>query len=110
MPYNNPGGIVAASVILEIIAVGCVCLRLMAVKRVGMSFSVSDYLIVSALVCATGLTVMEIYGMLFNFVHHSLFYPIMQSQLHISVRAGCRMGLCNAYLTSSNDDLLSNSP
>ncbi|KAI9666005.1 MAG: hypothetical protein M1821_003940 [Bathelium mastoideum] len=62
MSYDNPGGIIAASIILELIAVTCVGLRFLARRKKGVTPITSDWLILSGLVGATGLTVMEIYG------------------------------------------------
>ena len=60
MRHNSPASIIAASVILEVIAVVCVTLRIYTRywKRL-----VSDWIILAAFVLATGLTVTELYGM-----------------------------------------------
>ena len=64
MAYNSPKGIIAASVILELLAVSCVGLRLLARRKRKAPLIVSNWLILASLICATGLTVTEIYGML----------------------------------------------
>lgn len=63
MKYSNPAGIIAGSVVLEVIAVVCVALRLYIRFWKHERILVSDWLIMVALILATGLTVTEIYGM-----------------------------------------------
>ncbi|KAL9089892.1 MAG: hypothetical protein Q9159_002249 [Coniocarpon cinnabarinum] len=62
MPYNNPKGIIAASVILELISSSCVVARFLARRKQKPSFGIDDWLILASLIGATGLAVMEIYG------------------------------------------------
>lgn len=64
MPYNNPKGIIAESIILEVLAAACVGLRFLARRRRKASLATDDWLIVIALVGATGLTVMQVWGSL----------------------------------------------
>ena len=64
--FNNPGGIIAAAVILEIASVSIVALRLFSSHRREVRFTISDWLILASLVGATGLTAMEIYGIDFH--------------------------------------------
>ncbi|KAI8962345.1 hypothetical protein F5Y11DRAFT_323189 [Daldinia sp. FL1419] len=62
LQYDNPGGIIAGSIILEVIAVLAVGLRFYTRRWKHQSVLVTDWLILVALVFATGLTVIEIYG------------------------------------------------
>ncbi|KAL9057050.1 MAG: hypothetical protein Q9162_002598 [Coniocarpon cinnabarinum] len=62
MPYNNPKGIIAASVILELISSSCVVARFLARRKQKPFFGIDDWLILASLIGATGLAVMEIYG------------------------------------------------
>jgi len=60
--YNSPGGIIAATVITEVLAVTCVVLRFYSRRWRRQKYITSDWLILVALVFGTGLAVMEIYG------------------------------------------------
>lgn len=60
--YNSPGGIIAAAVITEVLAVSCVGLRFYSRRWKRQKITTSDWLILVALVIGTGLAVMEIYG------------------------------------------------
>ena len=62
MPYNSPRGMIAASVILELLAVFCVACRFLSRRKKGVNLATDDWLIFAALIGGTGLTVMEIYG------------------------------------------------
>ncbi|KAF2182285.1 hypothetical protein K469DRAFT_729030 [Zopfia rhizophila CBS 207.26] len=61
MKYDNPGRIIAVSVVLEV-AVTCVALRFYSRRLKKSSTLVSDWLILVALLFATALTVTEIYA------------------------------------------------
>lgn len=61
-PYDSPGGIIAASVVTEILALAAVGLRFYSRRWKRQKYIVSDWLILVALVVGTGLAVMEIYG------------------------------------------------
>jgi len=61
--YNNPGGIIAGTVITEGIAVLCVGLRFYARYSKKQSYITSDWLILVALIMGAGLAFIEIYGM-----------------------------------------------
>ncbi|KAH8882054.1 hypothetical protein GQ53DRAFT_787680 [Thozetella sp. PMI_491] len=69
--YNNPTGVLATSVLLEILAALCVGLRFYSRRRKGQAIMTSDWLILAALIFGTGLAVMEVYGV----VEHALGYP-----------------------------------
>ncbi|KAK3361888.1 hypothetical protein B0T24DRAFT_724336 [Lasiosphaeria ovina] len=60
--YDDPAGLIAASVIMELLAVACVSLRFYSRSWKGQVFIASDWVILVALIFATGLTAMEIYG------------------------------------------------
>ncbi|KAI1093973.1 hypothetical protein F5B19DRAFT_491014 [Rostrohypoxylon terebratum] len=60
--YDNPGGLIAGSVILELIAVLAVGLRFYTRWWKRQRVLVSDWLILVASILATGMTVIEIYG------------------------------------------------
>ncbi|OTA99108.1 hypothetical protein M426DRAFT_95697 [Hypoxylon sp. CI-4A] len=60
--YDNPGGIIAGAVILEVLAILSVGLRFYTRRWKHQSVLVTDWLILAAFVFATGLTVIEIYG------------------------------------------------
>jgi hypothetical protein len=62
MAYDNPSGLIAASLMLELLAVTCVGLRFLSRYRLKGGILISDWLILAAAVFATGLTVLEIYG------------------------------------------------
>lgn len=83
MPYDNPKGLIAASVILEILAITCVGFRFLSRRKTGASFATDDWLILVALVCSSGLTVMEIYGKL------TINPYLLQGLDEILVRYGC---------------------
>lgn len=65
MAYDNPSGIIAASVILQLISILCVALRFYTYRKKGVATSTTDWLILASVIGALGLTVMEIYGMIF---------------------------------------------
>ncbi|KAK0714039.1 hypothetical protein B0T26DRAFT_628011, partial [Lasiosphaeria miniovina] len=60
--YDDPAGLIAASVIMELLAVACVSLRFYSRSWKGQVFIASDWVILVALIFATGLTAMEIYA------------------------------------------------
>ncbi|KAL1867924.1 hypothetical protein Daus18300_006199 [Diaporthe australafricana] len=60
--YDNPGGVIAGSVIMWILTVLCVGLRFGHKLRDNQKYHASDWLILTAWVFGTGLTVLEIYG------------------------------------------------
>lgn len=60
--YNSPGGIIAAAVITQVLAVSAVGLRFYSRRQNGQKFITSDWLILAALLIGAGLAVMEIYG------------------------------------------------
>lgn len=62
MAYDNPRGIIAATVILQLISLTCVGLRLYSGHRRRIPIGASDWLIIAASICAIGLSAMEIYG------------------------------------------------
>ncbi|KAM0308221.1 hypothetical protein ACHAO8_010203 [Botrytis cinerea] len=72
MAYDNPGGIIAAAVILELLAISFVTLRFLSNHRKGINNTATDWLILAALICSTGLTVIQIYGI----SQHALAYPL----------------------------------
>lgn len=63
MAYDNPSGIIAVSVVLELLAITCVGLRFYSRYKTNGLTIASDWIILVALVFGTGLTVLEIYGM-----------------------------------------------
>lgn len=62
MAYDNPSGLIAGSVVMEIVAAICVALRFYSRHWRKAPIIVADWLVLAAFVCGTGLTVMEIYG------------------------------------------------
>lgn len=60
--YDNPGGLIAASVILWVLSTTCVAVRCGHRIREGQRFLASDWLILAGSLFGTGLTVLEIYG------------------------------------------------
>lgn len=66
MAYDNPAGLVAGSVIMQVISALCVGLRIFSRRWQKQSLIVSDWLILVAFVFGLGLTVMEIYGTFYN--------------------------------------------
>ncbi|KAK4206823.1 hypothetical protein QBC37DRAFT_434378 [Rhypophila decipiens] len=70
--YSNPGGIIAATVVTQVIALLAVGLRFYSRRCKRQQFIVSDWLIILALIVGAGLAAIEIYG-----VHKEAFaYPI----------------------------------
>ncbi|KAM7213895.1 hypothetical protein V8F06_010714 [Rhypophila decipiens] len=70
--YSNPGGIIAATVVIQVIALLAVGLRFYSRRCKRQQFIVSDWLIILALIIGAGLAAIEIYG-----VHKEAFaYPI----------------------------------
>ncbi|KAM7203992.1 hypothetical protein V8F33_001963 [Rhypophila sp. PSN 637] len=70
--YSNPGGIIAATVVTQVIALLAVGLRFYSRRCKRQQFIVSDWLIILALIIGAGLASIEIYG-----VHKEAFaYPI----------------------------------
>lgn len=95
MPYNNPKGLIAESVILELLAATCVGLRFLSRRKRRVSFAADDWLMVVALIGATGLTVMQIWG-------RSDFLILDPSLLTV---AGCATGVLGVPLDSSLEDV-----
>jgi hypothetical protein len=62
MAYDNPAGMIAAAVILEIVTIVCIALRFYTRWWKKSQVFTSDWLILAAFICGTGLTVMQIYG------------------------------------------------
>ncbi|KAI8958939.1 hypothetical protein F5Y11DRAFT_334627 [Daldinia sp. FL1419] len=73
--YNNPGGLIAGSVILAVASTFVVGLRFHAKKWRGHPILISDWLILAALVFGIALAVLEIYGVAI----HALGYPLGHS-------------------------------
>lgn len=70
--YDNPGGLIAGSVIMWILTFLCVGLRFGHKLRDNQKYHASDWLILTAWVFGTGLTVLEIYGK--SSAIYALFY------------------------------------
>ncbi|KAI1630546.1 hypothetical protein F4809DRAFT_636478 [Biscogniauxia mediterranea] len=70
--YDNPGGLIAGSVIMEFVSALCVGLRLYLRKRKQQKMIVSDWLILVSFIFATGLTIVEIYGVKVESLGYSL--------------------------------------
>jgi hypothetical protein len=66
MAYDNPAGMIAAAVILEIVTIVCIALRFYTRWWKKSQVFTSDWLILAAFICGTGLTVMQIYGKSFD--------------------------------------------
>jgi hypothetical protein len=60
--YDDPAGLIAACVVLEVLAGACVGLRCYTRKWKGQVVLASDWVMLVAFAFGTGLTVMEIYG------------------------------------------------
>lgn len=60
--YDDPAGIIAGFVVLEILTILCVALRFYSRGWKGQRIITSDWLILAAFIIGTGLTVLEIYG------------------------------------------------
>lgn len=71
--YNNPAGLIVASVILEILTTLGVGLRFYSRRWKRQSILLSDWLILIAWIFGTGLTVLEIYGKII--LHRHIMYP-----------------------------------
>ncbi|KAI0180667.1 hypothetical protein GGR52DRAFT_521182 [Hypoxylon sp. FL1284] len=70
--YDNPAGLIAGSVILELLVILCVGLRFYSKRWKGQRILASDWLILVALVIGTGMTIVEIYGVKVE----ALAYPL----------------------------------
>jgi hypothetical protein len=81
--YDNGGGIIAASVILEIIVLVCVGLRFYTRIWRKTSFIASDWLLLVATILATGLTVLQIYGEITR--HVSFISNMVADIVHVKV-------------------------
>jgi hypothetical protein len=62
MAYDNPPGMITAAVILEITTIACVALRFYTRWWKKSHVFTSDWLVLAAFICGTGLTIMQIYG------------------------------------------------
>lgn len=62
MAYGNPKGIIAGSMVSELLATTCVGLRFYSRYRAKAHVIASDWVILAAVLIGTGLTVLEIYG------------------------------------------------
>jgi hypothetical protein len=62
MAYDNPGGLIVGSVVMEIVAAVCVGLRFYSRHWRKALIIVADWLVLAACICGMGLTAMEIYG------------------------------------------------
>jgi hypothetical protein len=60
--YSSRGGVIASVVVLQLFSSICIGLRFYTRFWRRQSILVSDWLVLAAFVCATGLSVMEIYG------------------------------------------------
>jgi hypothetical protein len=60
--YDDPIGLVAGSVVMEMVAGLCVGLRFYLKYTKRSKLIMSDWLILAALILGTGLTAMELYG------------------------------------------------
>ncbi|KAF2826768.1 hypothetical protein CC86DRAFT_416502 [Ophiobolus disseminans] len=72
MAYDNPDGIIAAAVILEVLTAICVALRLYTRWWKKSKILTAGWLVAAAFVCGTGLTVMQIYGVKIKALAHPL--------------------------------------
>ncbi|KAL0466392.1 hypothetical protein QR685DRAFT_111036 [Neurospora intermedia] len=70
--YDSPGGLIAGSVIMWIVSTLCVGLRFYSKRWKRQGYITADWLILVAAVFATGMTVMEIYGV----KEQALGYPL----------------------------------
>lgn len=64
MPYDNPAGLIAMSVILEVLALASVGLRFLARRKKRAPALTDDWLILAAMIVATGSISIEIRGMI----------------------------------------------
>jgi len=60
--YDNPGGLIAGSVVLQVLTTTCVALRFYTRHWKGQKIIVSDWLVLAAWVFGTMLTVDMLYG------------------------------------------------
>ncbi|KAF2193131.1 hypothetical protein K469DRAFT_693184 [Zopfia rhizophila CBS 207.26] len=72
MRYDNPAGLIAGTVIMELFAATCIGLRFYSRRWKRCPILVTDWLILVAFVFGTGLTVMEIYGVAVKALGHPL--------------------------------------
>lgn len=63
MAYDNPGGLIAATVILQVLVFACLGLRLASRRKLRQRLLVSDWLILAAILFGLGLSIISIYGM-----------------------------------------------
>ncbi len=63
MEYDNPKGIIAGAVLMQVMVVLCVSMRFYTRRWQKSQIMISDWLILAAATCGAGLTVIEIYGM-----------------------------------------------
>jgi len=70
--YDNPAGLIASSVVLEVVVTFCVGLRFYSRRWKRQRVLISDWLVLAAFVFGTALTVVEIYGV----KEEALGYPI----------------------------------
>ncbi|KAI4861914.1 hypothetical protein F4820DRAFT_431981 [Hypoxylon rubiginosum] len=70
--YDDPAGLIAGSVVLELLAIFCVGLRFYSRRWKGQHILTSDWLILIAFIIGTGMTVVEIYGVKVE----ALAYPL----------------------------------
>ncbi|KAF2756406.1 hypothetical protein EJ05DRAFT_64279 [Pseudovirgaria hyperparasitica] len=62
MVYNNPDGIIAATVIVQFLVIGIVCLRILSRRKQEKKRLISDWLILAATLMSMGLAIAQIYG------------------------------------------------
>ena len=63
MAYDNPGGLIAATVILQVLVFACLGLRLASRRKLRQRLLVSDWLILAAILFGLGLSIILIFGM-----------------------------------------------
>lgn len=86
--YHNPAGIIAGSVIMEIFSALCVGLRFYTQLWKQQKILTSDWLVLAAIVLATGLTVVEIYGQCWfcsraSIISTYIWQVLLSKHLHI---------------------------
>jgi hypothetical protein len=87
MAYDNSAGIIAASVILEVLTLACVALRLYTRWWKPSRVLTSDWIILAAFVCGSGLTVMQIYG--------RIFYALLEDYTNDEENRGRNQSSCS---------------
>lgn len=60
--YRSRGGVIASTIVVQLISSICIGLRFYTRFWKRQDILVSDWLVLGAFVCATGLSAMEIYG------------------------------------------------